>query len=269
MYEYFQHEVSYYKKRDKIHIGKKDYKQLIKFKKQFRSEKEVEFNGHSMLFSSPFWFLHSIEEIFIDEVYKFNSEKKNPFIIDCGANIGLSVLYFKHLFEDAKIVAFEADPYVFDQMQRNISKYNYQNVELINAAVWDSVTSLNFSSEGSVGGKINMKDSLESSDVLVPTTRLKDYLDKPVDFLKIDIEGAEYNVLKDCKEELINVQNLFLEYHVMQNETQTLHEMLEWIHNAGFKYYIREALNNMPFPFTSDVDGHFQMQLNIFCYRLN
>ena len=46
-------------------------------------------------------------ELFGLEIYKFNSEKTEPFIIDCGANIGLSVIYFKKLFPKAKVIAFE------------------------------------------------------------------------------------------------------------------------------------------------------------------
>ena len=47
----------------------------------------------------------------------------------------------------------------------------------------------------------------------VTCVRLKDLLDDDIDFLKIDIEGAEYAVLKDCSDDLTNVKNLFVEYH--------------------------------------------------------
>src|SRR5688572_20822569 len=55
-------------------------------------------------------FVHSYSEIFKREIYRFTTVNNAPKIIDCGANIGLSVIYFKRLYPAAKIVAFEADP---------------------------------------------------------------------------------------------------------------------------------------------------------------
>jgi FkbM family methyltransferase len=184
-----------------------------------------------------------------------------------GANIGLSVLYFKRLYNRAKIIAFEADPVICKMLEENIKEYGYNNIEAINAAVWKERTSLRFHSEGSVGGKIEFNESRDDNMVDVPTIRLRDYLSNPVDFLKIDIEGAEYEVLKDCHDLLSNVRNLFIEYHVMPDEPQTLHEILNWVHEAGFKYYLREAWNNMTYPYMKSYNDYFQMQLNIFCYK--
>src|SRR5687768_1347501 len=41
--------------------------------------------------NSPYWYLHGLKEIFFDESYLFTSKNNEPFIIDCGANIGVSV----------------------------------------------------------------------------------------------------------------------------------------------------------------------------------
>ena len=45
--------------------------------------------------------------------YRFVTTKEAPVILDCGANIGLSVIYFKQLYPNSKITAFEPDPDVF------------------------------------------------------------------------------------------------------------------------------------------------------------
>jgi FkbM family methyltransferase len=227
----------------------------------------VNFLGKPIHFNAPFWFLHSVDELFVEEVYRFNAQTETPYIIDCGANIGLSVLYFKELYPKAEVLAFEADPFIHSILQKNIGAHQHQNVELVNAAVWNEKTTLRFQSEGSVGGKINLEGKGTGNEVEVPTIRLKDYLNRPVDFLKIDIEGVEYQVLKDCKDSLQQVKNLFIEYHIMPGERQHLHEVLAWVHEAGFTYYIREAWHNMTYPFTGGINEFFQMQLNIFCYR--
>src|SRR5436190_6322828 len=49
-------------------------------------------------------------EVFISNDYYFKSSPRQPVIIDCGANIGMSVLYFKKLYPQSKIIAFEANP---------------------------------------------------------------------------------------------------------------------------------------------------------------
>ena len=43
----------------------------------------------------PVSFYHSYHEIFTQNIYKFNTQKQNPLIIDCGSNCGTSIVYFK------------------------------------------------------------------------------------------------------------------------------------------------------------------------------
>lgn len=59
-----------------------------------------------------------------------------------------------------------------------------------------------------------------------------------VSFLKLDIEGAEYEVLHECRELLGNVQNIFVEYHSFADKKQELSGILKILENAGFRYYI-------------------------------
>ena len=63
-----------------------------------------------------------------------------PFIIDCGANIGLSVIYLKNLYPDAEIVAFEPDEQNFQLLQKNIASFGFKNVEARKEAVWTENT---------------------------------------------------------------------------------------------------------------------------------
>jgi FkbM family methyltransferase len=236
----------------------------IKSLKRKKLDKTSLFN-RQVSFPDGFWFLHSVDEIFIRQVYKFICDNDTPYILDCGANIGLSVIYFKKLFPQAVITAFEADPAITDLLKKNTEHFEHVNV--ISGAVWHENGKLAFFAEGSIGGMIAQGSTPKRNQVEVPAIRLRDFLDRPVDFLKIDIEGAEFEVLKDCKDSLGSVKNMFIEYHAMPNEPQTLHLMLEWVTAAGFNYYIKEAWNNMTYPFLKSYNGYFHMQLNIFCFR--
>jgi FkbM family methyltransferase len=222
--------------------------------------------GKKIEINSPFWYIHGLNEIFVEEVYKFNSSKKSPNIIDCGANIGLSVLYFKRLFPESQITAFEADAEIAKILTKNLSSFRLDDVNIISKAVWNENTTLLFKSDGSVGGQIT--NDISEQATKIETVRLKDYLTVPVDFLKIDIEGAEYEILIDCKDNLHDVQNIFVEYHSFLKNEQMLDKILLILKNAGFRYYIKEAWNNQHRPYVNTRNSHYDLQLNIFGYRL-
>jgi FkbM family methyltransferase len=211
-------------------------------------------------------FLSSYNAIILREMYKFKSDNSHPYIIDCGANIGLSVFYFKKLYPDSTVIAFEPDKKIFDILSFNVGELN--NVTLINKGLWDEETTLKFFEEGGDGGRI-VDDKDKSGNIIeIKTTRLKQYLNKPVDFLKIDIEGAEYKVLRDCENELKNVKNLFIEYHSFVNRPQEMGELLYIISKAGFRYYVENngIYSYSPF-FQIKTYAGFDNQSNIFAYR--
>ena len=138
---------------------------------------------------------------------------------------------------------------------------------VLNRAVWDADDeTLSFLAEGGAGGRLQER-SAQFNYIDVKTTRLKNYLVEEIDFLKIDIEGAEHKVIADCADELRFVKNLFIEYHSMENRAQNLHLILEIISKAGFRYHIKEAYIT-PFPFVERrLNVGMDLQLNIFCYR--
>jgi FkbM family methyltransferase len=247
---------------------------LLKLGISWRELKKLEKNktkGFSVLFgkeiqiTDSFWHLFGLREIFIDETYRFSSVKEHPYIIDCGANIGLSVIYFKQKFPQAIIDCFEPDEQIFKKLQHNVNQFNAENVTFHQNAVWVNNKDISFISDGSVGGHISEAHSEKSDSI--SAVRLKDFLNQKVDFLKIDIEGAEFDVIRDCVEELHNVENIFVEYHSSHEQEQMLGELLIFLKNAGFKVYIKEAWENMKHPFIEKKGPFFDLQLNIFGYR--
>lgn len=247
---------------------------LTKLGISWRELKKLEKNktkGFSVLFgkkiqiTDSFWHLFGLREIFIDETYRFSSVNEHPYIIDCGANIGLSVIYFKRNFPKAIIDCFEPDALIFKKLQHNVNQFNAENVTFHQKAVWMDDKEISFVSDGSVGGHIGEVKPGESNSI--PAVRLKSFLDKKVDFLKLDIEGAEFEVLQDCADKLCNVENIFVEYHSCHEKEQMIGELLIILKNAGFKVYIKEAWENMKLPFIEKKGPFYDLQLNIFGYR--
>jgi FkbM family methyltransferase len=206
-------------------------------------------------------------ELFQSEMYKFKASRPNPCIIDCGANLGMSVIYFKQLYPESSIIAFEADDHIFSFLEKNVKSFGYKDVELINKAVWNCDETLSFIVEGGAGGRIEEETSIGKYKKVVCTSLKKYLAERKVDFLKIDIEGAEYEVIKDCENELINIDYLFIEYHSMPERKQNLHKILEIVQKAGFSYHIKEAYT-AKYPFMErKLNFGMDLQLNIFCYK--
>lgn len=211
-------------------------------------------------------FLFIYKEIFESEIYDFKSARKAPYILDCGANIGMGILYFKKKYPAAQIIAFEPDEKAFRVLQENMKTFGYQDVKLIQKGLWHKETTLQFFSEGADGGRV--ADNEDQNIVEIKTTRLRNYLEQEVDFLKIDIEGAETEVLLDCQDLLSNVRRIFIEYHSFRNKTQTLSEILNILREAGFRYYFTTPglISKNPFLKVREY-MNMDMQLNIYGIR--
>lgn len=224
--------------------------------------------NHRFYFTSKEEVLHGLHEIFDEEVYKINLPA-NALILDCGAHIGMSVMYFKHRFPDARVIAFEPDPSNFDLLSRNVHSFQFSQVELKNEAVWIEDTVLQFAGQGNMSSKIATDVATTNTNTMaVKAVRLYNQVQERVHLLKIDIEGAEYTVIKDLEPKLHLVENIFFEYHGSFAENAKLNEILTIFTRNNFSYYIKEAFPVYPNPFVREnKTAPYDVQLNIFCFR--
>jgi FkbM family methyltransferase len=178
------------------------------------------------------------KDIFLKQIYGFTSPKTAPIIIDCGGFIGMSTLYFKKKYPDAKIINFEPDPKIFQILKRNIERNHLTNIELINSAVSKVDGYLTFDADGSDGGSLINKSSTNINHIKVKSCRLSSYLNEPVDFLKMNIEGAEWDVFQEIEPVIHNVDQLVFEYHHFPDSEPQLHNILTLLHKNDFHYII-------------------------------
>lgn len=211
-------------------------------------------------------FVSAFKEIFVERIYAFRSDNPAPRILDLGANIGLSVLFFKKLYPKASITAFEADPRIFGYLEKNVHGNGYTDVELINKAAWHENTTLKFSSEGADGGRAAYAGDVNLIDV--KATDINEFLkDHRFDFLKMDIEGAEESVLPSCGDYLKDFKYVFVEYHSRIERKQCLNELIRIISEAGFRIHLHSVVCS-PSPFMEiRVNTGFDLQLNIFGWK--
>jgi FkbM family methyltransferase len=215
-------------------------------------------------------FVYQFKEIFYEGSFKISLKKADPVIYDCGANIGISCLYFKKLYPQSRIKAFEADPDIFKVLKSNLVLNNQEsNVEFNNLAIWTHNNGVSFNQEGSDGGFIVDHNDPRVEQVKIPSVRLKDLLEQEphIDFLKIDIEGAEVDVLIDCDGSFKNVDYIFFEYHSFSKERQKLDDVLRILTKNGFRYFIQSPyLRPSPFAIRND-NLTMDMQLNVYCFK--
>jgi len=187
------------------------------------------------------------EEIFLRRDYEFTAAIERPLIFDCGSNIGMSVAYFKRLYPEARVVAFEPCKESFDVLSRNVQANRWGGIELHNVALHraeqpveffvspTSPTSLtNCSGAGQVAGTARM----------VPGVPLSKFISEPVDFLKMDIEGAEAEVLEELAESgrMPLVREMVVEYHHHTDRSEDrLSRTLRLLEENGFGYQIRST----------------------------
>jgi len=211
-------------------------------------------------------FIWQYYEIFFKGYYQFPCAKANPVIIDCGANIGISIIDFKRQYPLAEIHAFEPDDHIFNILSDNINNYSLKHVTLHNQAVWIKDEELSFESEGADGGKIS-HDSDQSKKVdAIDFARFLNRFEH-VNFLKIDIEGAETKILPHIQGELYKVDNIFVEFHSFNDQAQHLNDVIQALSSNGHRIYI-DNINFKNSPFINK-KGKYRMdlQLNIFAYR--
>jgi FkbM family methyltransferase len=207
----------------------------------------------------------SYREIFVNELYRFHTSTLAPLIIDCGANCGVSVIYFKWLYPAAKIIAIEADPEIFALLKWNVSSHGLTDVTLINKAIAVGTEPVTFHREGADAGRIHFMSGAKAR-LTVPVISLDQLLAQGADLLKMDIEGAETDVLRAC-DRLTTVSQLMVEYHSFADASQGLHEMLTELAAAGFRYYVQTQFCPTR-PLVEDT-CHLGMdlQLNVFAKR--
>jgi hypothetical protein len=137
---------------------------------------ETRFLGRTLTVPDACTYLGSVREIFGKGVYRFTAKRPRPRIIDCGANIGMSVIDFNTHHPDAVITAFEPDPVLFEALSKNVASFGFQDVTLLQKAAWIHNDVLTFNREGGASGRI--ADAGDSNLMQVGATRLRDLLNE-------------------------------------------------------------------------------------------
>lgn len=211
---------------------------------QVAQKKSLRFLNYDISYLGDRELLVMIDEIFVNNLYRFQTPAAAPVILDCGSNIGLSVLFFKSLHPGARITAFEPSAQSFDLLSRNVRENSLSGVSLQNCALVRAPTTVDFFVSDTRAGSLRASIFQERGTgqrQAVAGKRLSEFIEEPVDFLKIDIEGAEEQVFADLAAtgRIALIDQMVVEYHHQISRTQEgLATFLRTLEQAGFRYRI-------------------------------
>lgn len=187
--------------------------------------------------------------IFVNQDYYFKTENPKPRIVDCGSNIGMSVLFFKMLYPAAEIIAFEPDIHAFSCLQKNVEINHFSSVKLYRKALSDREGVTDFYIDEKAPGSLQMStrnERIKGQKQEIECTLLSNYIEGTVDFLKLDIEGAEIEVIKELAKakKLKLVKQAIIEYHHHMNRgSDKFSEIIRILEQDNFGYQIQSRFS--------------------------
>lgn len=156
---------------------------------------------------------------------KYYQPRMGDIIIDGGAYIGaFTILAAKLVGPSGKIIAFEPDPGNFARLKTNVALNHLNNVILINKGLWSEETDLTLNLAGNGSSLIPDQLPGRPPTVIVPVTtidRARDQLGlSRVDFIKMDIEGAEIPALTGARQTIkaYSPKLAIASYHLVEDQ---------------------------------------------------
>lgn len=194
-------------------------------------------------------FVDMVEEIFVQQVYDVALPER-PRILDCGSNIGISVMFFKSRYPCARVVAFEPHPAKAAVLLRNVERNALDGVEVVAKAVTGTTGTVDLQIDpDDPGSLVSGTRRRQATIVSVDATPLSPYLTEPVELIKLDVEGEELPVLEELAESgaLAKVSQLVIEvHHHLDPAEEVLGRVFSLLEAAGFSLQVR-GLPTIPF----------------------
>lgn len=198
------------------------------------------------------------KEIFSENCYYLDPldgeaglEKEDPVIIDLGAHIGMTTLYFKRLFPQARITAYEPIPANFELLKKNVEENQLDKVKLVRAAVAPKSGQIILqepigedawkSGAGIIPG--GWKGAQTNKQIRIEAVGIREVINGRVDLLKMDIEGMEYEVIRNMGAKIRSIGRMIIEVHPRKDHRAE--EIKKILLQNGFEIKVCEDKSNL------------------------
>lgn len=158
-------------------------------------------------------------QVFVIDQYNLESIKYPQVIVDAGANIGLTSVFYANKYPEARILAIEPESSNYEILKKNISPY--PKIIAVHAGLWKDNKDLNVVDPG-LGNygfqtvdhrRSDRPDNIESVSGVTIDKLMVDYEIEHIDILKIDIEGAEKEIFENASSWISRVGVIEVEMH--------------------------------------------------------
>jgi FkbM family methyltransferase len=186
------------------------------------------------------------------EYLDFAGLSEGQIVLDIGAYSGVTSIIFAGLVgAGGHVYAFEADRMNYECAVQNIEMarrwMGLDNITLVNQAVWSHSNGVMFSNEGAMGSSaVEITGGGRGVETKTPSTTLEDFCQERglahVDFIKVDIEGGEIELLASSVEFLARIKpKLIVEPHWVAGSLST-ERCVRLLESAGYSVRIREKV---------------------------
>jgi autotransporter strand-loop-strand O-heptosyltransferase len=183
-------------------------------------------------------------EIFnLMDYYKHPNQDKRIYdgdvVVDLGGNIGI---FNRWAYNQgaSKVISFEPDRRYFELLSKNADPRSI----LFNGAIADEIGELVLSETGHLGGSTLLETNEVTNTYAVKTYTLNHLFEtgivSKIDFLKVDIEGAEHHAFAGISDEnLLKVRNVAMEYHhnLLGHNVELRESLIQRMRRLGFSNY--------------------------------
>ncbi|MBS7612598.1 FkbM family methyltransferase, partial [Candidatus Bathyarchaeota archaeon] len=225
---------------------------LVKGRQTTISFKDL--NGHLyVVIVSMDQLLMAVKDVLLVEEYEmltpFNSCYRHRLVVDAGAHVGLYSL--KMMEKAEKIIALEPEPRNYKLLLENIYRnHAYAKIIPLRVALWKKRGLVKLFK----GSDTSMHSLFGTGEMLkVPAIEFSQIIDRygDIDLLKMDIEGAEYQVLLSMKDnELLRVKKIVAELHPLRDYKVAITKIIVKLKRLGFNVSVVKPPISQPLSYT-------------------
>jgi FkbM family methyltransferase len=194
-----------------------------------------------------------------DEIIDHFNTKQGDIVVDVGAHMGkYTIIASKRVGANGKVIAIEAHPGNYEMLNRNIKLNGLTNVTTLNYAVYSKESKIKLFLPGEKSNHtiyntlISSRATNEEKFVEVNANTLDSLLQQggishaEVNWIKIDVEGAEFEVLKGAHDIMSNSNNItfLIEIHNLEDGKNLYRQIMDLMEKHNFKVEFENTYDN-------------------------